>query len=220
MVPNAVNLPALHPQELEGMMGYLQLGECLGKLYYQLEKDPVDKVEVLYEGPAAQLETTLITRSILKGLFDPILKERVNMVNAELAAETRGVAVVEGKMNGEDRLNRVSLKVYSGEKIFTAAGTVAPDETAHITEVQGYQYDLVPEHYMILAKNDDKPGMIGQIGTLLGAAHVNIATMQVARNARTGSAMMIMTVDSPVEKATLKMIEGLDGILSADFVTL
>ena len=73
---------------------------------------------------------------------------------------------------------------------------------------------------MILAKNDDKPGMIGQIGTLLGAAHVNIATMQVARNARTGSAMMIMTVDSPVEKATLKMIEGLDGILSADFVTL
>ena len=220
MVPNAVNLPALHPQELEGMMGYLQLGECLGKLYYQMEKDPVDKVEVVYEGPAANLETTLITRSILKGLFDPILKERVNMVNAELAAETRGVAVVEGKMNGEDRLNRVSLKVYSGEKIFTAAGTVAPDETAHITEVQGYQYDLVPEHYMILAKNDDKPGMIGQIGTLLGAAHVNIANMQVARKPKTGNAMMIMTVDSPVEKATLQMIAGLDGIQSADFVTL
>lgn len=220
MVPNAVNLPALHPQELEGMMGYLQLGECLGKLYYQMEKDPVDKVEVVYEGPAANLETTLITRSILKGLFDPILKERVNMVNAELAAETRGVAVVEGKMNGEERMNRVSVKISSGNKTFTAAGMVAPDETPHITEVQGYHYDLVPEHYMILAKNDDKPGMIGQMGTLLGAAHVNIANMQVARKPKTGNAMMIMTVDSPVEKATLQMIAGLDGIQSADFVTL
>ena len=97
---------------------------------------------------------------------------------------------------------------------------VAPDETPHITEVQGYHYDLVPERYMILAKNDDKPGMIGQMGTLLGAAHVNIANMQVARKPKTGNAMMIMTVDSPVEKATLQMIAGLDGIQSADFVTL
>ena len=86
--------------------------------------------------------------------------------------------------------------------------------------ILGYHYDLVPEHYMILAKNDDKPGMIGQMGTLLGAAHVNIANMQVARKPKTGNAMMIMTVDSPVEKATLQMIAGLDGIQSADFVTL
>ena len=152
MVPNAVNLPALHPQELEGMAGYLQLGECLGKFYYQLEKDPVDKVEIIYQGPAAHLETNLITRSILKGLFDPILKERVNVVNAELAAENRGVAVVEGKVNGEDRVNRISLRVYSGEKVFTAAGTVAPDNTPHITELQGYAFDVVPAPYMLLAK--------------------------------------------------------------------
>jgi D-3-phosphoglycerate dehydrogenase len=220
MVPNAVNLPALHPQELEGMAGYLQLGECLGKFYYQLEKDPVDKVEIIYQGPAAHLETNLITRSILKGLFDPILKERVNVVNAELAAENRGVAVVEGKVNGEDRVNRISLRVYSGEKVFTAAGTVAPDNTPHITELQGYAFDVVPAPYMLLAKNDDKPGMIGQIGTLMGAAHVNIATMQVARDMDKGSAMMVMTVDSTVDKSTLQIVAGLDGINSADFVKL
>ena len=195
MVPNAVNLPALHPQELEGMMGYLQLGEYLGKLYYQMEKDPVDKVEVVYQGPAAKLETSLITRSILKGLFEPVLKERVNIVNAE-------------------------VKVYSGNKCFTCAGAVAPDNTPHITNVQGYAFDLVPEPYMILALNDDKPGMIGQMGTLLGAAHVNIAFMQVSRDVNKNTAMMIMTVDSPVAKPTLDMLEGLDGIQSADFIRL
>ena len=220
MVPNAVNLPALQPQELDGMMGYLHLGEYLGKLYYQMSKAPVDKVEVVYEGPATKLETNLITRSVLKGLFEPVLKERVNIVNAELAAETRGVSVVEGKVNGEERLNRVDVKVYSGNQVFTCAGTVAPDNTPHITNVQGYAFDLVPEPYMILARNDDKPGMIGQMGTLLGAAHVNIAFMQVSRDVNKNTAMMIMTVDSPVAKPTLDMLAGLDGIQSADFIRL
>lgn len=220
MVPNAVNLPALHPQDMEGMVGYLQLGECLGKLYYQLEKEPVEKVEVIYEGPAARLETNLITRSVLKGLLEPVLRERVNMVNAELAAETRGIAVVEGKVNGENRLNRISVKVTSGTNSFTAAGTLAPDNVPHLTQIQGYAYDVVPAPYMLLAKNEDKPGMIGQLGTLLGAAHVNIATMQVSRKEKTGTAMMVMTVDNPVERPTLDMITGLDGISSADLVRM
>ena len=80
---------------------------------------------------------------------------------------------------------------------------------------------MVPAPYMLLAKNDDKPGMIGQIGTLMGAAHVNIATMQVARGyGSRGSAMMVMTVDSTVDKSTLQIVAGLDGINSADFVKL
>ena len=73
---------------------------------------------------------------------------------------------------------------------------------------------------MILSLNDDKPGMIGQMGTLLGAAHVNIAFMQVSRDVNKNTAMMIMTVDSPVAKPTLDMLEGLDGIQSAEFIRL
>lgn len=177
-------------------------------------------MEVIYEGPAARLETNLITRSVLKGLLEPVLRERVNMVNAELAAETRGIAVVEGKVNGENRLNRISVKVTSGTSSFTAAGTLAPDNVPHLTQIQGYAYDVVPAPYMLLAKNEDKPGMIGQLGTLLGAAHVNIATMQVSRKEKTGTAMMVMTVDNPVERPTLDIIAGLDGISSADLVRM
>ena len=220
MVPNAVNLPAISATELEDLRGYLKLGVTLGKLYYQLRKDAVDKVEVTYEGEAVNQETTLITRAVLQGLLKPVLRERVNMVNAELAADTRGITVTESKVKGEGRMNRVSIAFKAGDKTFTAAGVVTPDNQPHITEIQGYRFDVVPAPFMIVARNDDKPGMIGQIGTLLGAGHVNIATMQVARKKEEGAAMMVLTVDSNVEKNTLDILRNLDGIVDAKMVLL
>lgn len=147
----------------------------------------------------------MVTRSILQGLLSPVLRERVNMVNAELAAETRGITVTEGKVKGEGRMNRVAVRIGAGKESFTAAGMVTPDNQPHITEVEGYQFDTVPAPYMIFARNDDKPGMIGQIGTLLGAGHVNIATMQVSRKKKEGTAMMVLTVDSAVMGLPLRL---------------
>lgn len=127
------------------------------------------------------------------------------MVNAELAAETRGITVTEGKVKGEGRMNRVAVRIGAGKESFTAAGMVTPDNQPHITEVEGYQFDTIPAPYMIFARNDDKPGMIGQIGTLLGAGHVNIATMQVSRKKKEGTAMMVLTVDSAVMGLPLRL---------------
>jgi D-3-phosphoglycerate dehydrogenase len=220
MVPNAVNLPAIAATELEDLRGYLRLGEALGKLYYQLTKDPIDRLDIIYEGAAAQQETQMITRSILQGLLTPVLRERVNMVNAELAAETRGITVTEGKVKGEGRMNRIQLRFGAGDKSVTAAGMVSPDNQPHITELNGYHFDVIPAPYMIVARNDDKPGMIGQIGTLFGAGHVNIATMQVSRKKEEGAAMMVLTVDSLVDKATLDIVRNLDGIVDARMVRL
>ena len=220
MVPNAVNLPALHPQEMEGILKYLELGEALGKLYYQMEKAPVEKVGIVYEGDVANRETSLITRAVLKGIFEPVLKERINVVNAELATKSRGVEVVEGKNNDPDKASRLQVIIYAGKKSFTVAGTVLSNGLVRITEIDGYRFDLTPAHYMIVVRNEDKPGMIGQIGTFLGAAHVNIATMQVSRTQINATAMMFMTVDSEVEKETIKMIAGIDGITASYFVKL
>jgi D-3-phosphoglycerate dehydrogenase len=220
MVPNAVNLPAVATTELEDLRGYLKLGVALGKLYYQLRKDPVEKVEVVYQGKAIKQETNLITRAILQGILKPVLRERVNMVNAELAAETRGITVTEGKVTGEDKINRVQVRIGAGGKTFTAAGMVAPDNVPHITELNGYHFDVVPAPFMIVARNDDKPGMIGQIGTLFGAGHVNIATMQVARKKEEGAAMMVLTVDSAVDKGTMEIVRHLDGIVDARMVRM
>ncbi|WP_019879395.1 phosphoglycerate dehydrogenase [Succinispira mobilis] len=218
IVPNAVNLPTLQPQELGVMKNYLQLGEFLGKIYYQLEKEAIDKVEIIYQG-LDKIETSMLSRAILKGLFQPILKERVNYVNALLTAEARGVDVIESINKTADKhQNLIKLNICSAEKIFTVSGTVFDKTEIRILEIDGYKFDLTPTPFMLVAKNEDKPGMIGQIGTLLGASKVNIATMQVSR--AEDSAMMFMTVDSNVNKATLDLLRGLEGIIKVDLVRL
>ena len=219
MVPNAVNLPSIHPLELEGMMGYLDLGEKLGKLYYQLEKAPVDKVEIIYQGAAAQQETKMITRNILKGIFAPVLQERINVVNAELVAASRGTEVVESKVAGEEKGNKITVNIHSKERVYTVAGTVVNDKP-RITYIDGYEFDLAPSAYMLCVKNQDKPGAIGKIGTVLGKAEVNIATMQVSRTHKDGVAMMFLAVDNPVSEGTMKKIIALECIDNANYVEL
>lgn len=218
MVPNAVNLPTLQPTELEEMQSYLFLGEALGKLYYQLNKDAIDKIDIVYNGELAEMETDMLTRAVLKGTFEPIIKENVNYVNALLTAQARGVDVVESKRASKH--NVMEVRIHSKNKVFTMAGTVFQDQEVHIIEIDGYQFDLVPSKHMIIARNQDKPGMIGQIGTLLGASKVNIATMQVSRNQQNGNAMMLMTVDNEVAKETLHLLKGLDGIIDVNFVKM
>ena len=213
MVANAVNLPALQASELEKVKVQLTLGEDLGKLYYQLAHEAIEKVEVIYSGAMADMETDMITRAVLKGVFEPVLKERVNYVNALLTAGSRGVEVVESKENDTRELLRVNLYTKVGK--FTVAGTAASDGTIRIKDIDGYQFDLEPAPFMLAVNNADKPGMIGRLGTVLGAENINIGNMQVSRNAKEGIAMMIMTVDSVVEGHTLETIRSFEGITNA-----
>jgi D-3-phosphoglycerate dehydrogenase len=104
MVPNAVNMPSLKHHELEAMKTYLEMGEILGKIYHQFNKDPIKKIEIVYSGAAAEMETAAVTLAVLKGTFETILMERVNYVNARLIAEARGVVVT-----GENHRGAVGL---------------------------------------------------------------------------------------------------------------
>ena len=216
MVPNAVNLPALHSQELNETMDYLKLAEALGKLYYQLEKAPVEKVEVIYGGGAAGLETELLTRAVLKGVFEPVLKERVNYVNAEVTAASRGVAVTVGKV-ADEQYNSIKVNIGTKDKTFTVCGTVIRAGEVRITNIDGYAFNLIPEPFMVVVRNQDKPGMIGRIGTKLGDAKVNIANMQVSRTDG-GNAMMFMSVDNVVYANALNELKDIPGIEDARFI--
>ena len=221
MVPNAVNLPTLQHRDLEVIRPYLTLGEIMGRLYHQLEKDPVEKVEIIFSGEVANLETSTITLAVLKGIFETILKERVNYVNASLIAQTRGVDVIESKESTVGNyLNMIRLKISSGKKTFTISGTVFGKGELRLVEVNGFEFDVTPSPFMLVAENSDTPGMIGQIGTLLGASKINIATMQVSRNYQKERAMMFLTVDSEVPKEFLGLLSGMGGIFRVSSVTL
>lgn len=221
MVPNAVNLPTIQTDDLDTLKSYLRVGEIMGKMYYQLEKAAVEKVEIIYSGEVVGLETPVITLAILKGLFEPVLKEKINYVNASLMAKNRGVAVVESKESAvENYQNLIRIKVVSQAKTFTISGTVFGKGGIRIVEIDGYEFDVNPTPYMIVAENIDKPGIVGQIGTLLGVSKVNIATMQLGRNPEDSRAMMVLAVDSEVSKETLQFIGGVEGILKTRFVKI
>lgn len=221
MVPNAVNLPTLPAQELDTVKAYLKLGETLGKMYYQLEKEAVDKVEIIYRGEVAAMETSVISLAILKGLFEPVLKERINYVNANVIAKSRGVTVTESKESTvENYLTLITVKVKSKGREFTISGTTFGKGELRIVEINGYEFDVHPAPYMLIAENMDKPGVVGQMGTLLGVGKVNIATMQLGRKFTEQQAMMVLTVDSEVSKETLEFLGGVEGILRVRFVKL
>ena len=104
--------------------------------------------------------------------------------------------------------------------MFTISGTTFGLGELRIVNISGYEFDVNPTPYMLVAENTDKPGVVGQMGTLLGVAKVNIATMQLGRNAATQKAMMVLAVDSEVSQDTLDFLGGIDGILRVKFVKI
>ena len=219
MPANAVNLPSLH-EAMATVKPYLLLGETLGKMYYQLEKEAVQKVEIIYRGDVADMDTTVISLAVLKGLFEPV-QERVNFVNAGIIAKNRGIVVTESKESGsETYLTLITVKVVSKTKVFTISGTIFGKGEIRIVEINGYEFDVTPTPYMLIAENIDKPGVIGQLGTLLGVSKVNIATMQLGRKVTDQRAMMVLTVDSDISPDTLGFVGGVEGMIKANFVKL
>lgn len=221
IVSNAVNLPSLPTQELIALKPYIGLAEKIGKLYFQLEHSPVNRIEITYSGELAGRETGMVTVAFLKGLLETVLKERVNYVNAPYLAETRGIKVVESKEgHGENYSSLMRFRV-TGEKVDTTfAGTVFGRDEEKIVEAYGYKVDVVPTRYMLFVENFDIPGMIGTVGTVLGGNGINIATMQVGRKHVGSKALMILNVDNPAGREDLEKIQQVNGIISARFVRL
>ncbi len=220
VVSNAVNMPSMKKNEFKVVKNYMVLGEKLGKLYYQVEKSAVKKVEIAYHGELVNLETSSITLAVLKGLFDPILKEQINYVNAMYLTKQRGVKVVESKHEDvENYQNLITLTVETQDGQFTVSGTIFGKNGLRITNVNGFDFEVVPTTNMVFVENFDIPGMIGKIGTALGKEDVNIETMMVSQNCQREAAMMLLSVDQPINCKALDAIEAVEGIKNARFVS-
>ncbi len=214
MVPNAVNLPSLQSSELATLQPYLQLAEVLGRFYHQQEKAPVERVEIIYGGATAQMETNVLTVAVLKGLFQPIMGEQVNYVNARLVAAERGVSVMEST---EDNLfgtylNLIKIRVFSARGMREYAGTVFGRDDVRIVDINGFRMDVAPASHMVVIENHDVPGVIGRIGTIMGTWGINIDSMRVGKQADSDMAMMMLGVDREVEKDVVKEIMQVEGV--------
>jgi len=221
-IVSAVNLPSLRIKDMKEIRPYIELAEKMGKIYFQAEKTPVEKIELFYSGEIAQMETKIVTLAFLKGFLEPIISddEQVNFVNVEMIANSRGIKVIESKSNTSERFTSlVTANIINKEKVLSLSGTVFGNEEIRLIDFFGYHVDFEPTTPFALAiQNIDKPGMIGRLGTILGEESVNIASMRLSRNKKGEKAEAFLGIDNEVDERILDRIRDVDGILKASLI--
>ena len=215
LVPNLVNLPTMLSDELNYLQPYITLAEKMGNIYYQLEKNPVSRVEITYSGPITKNETEILTIGFLKGLLEPVLWEKVNYVNARLMADERGIKVYDRKEEQSTKRykNLITVKIINGGHTMELEGTVSRARNPLLVGINGYETESELQGYMLMVENEDRPRVIGPFATALGDEGINIASMKVARQEKGQRAVMMINIDHKVEEEVLDRLSKIDGIL-------
>lgn len=223
IVPNAVNLPTIHRDELKEIKPYIDLMEQLGKVYYQINKEAVKFVEITYWGEIACQDTEMVTIAFTKGLLEPVISDRVNYINARLKAKESGIGITTKNIceHYNNYSNLITIKITDNKGgIFTLSGTISTKGEGKIVEVLGYEVDVKPTDYMLFLQNKDVPGVIGQVGTFIGNENINVATMQVGRKLKGDKALMILNIDDRIDKKALDKFVSIDNIIWAKVIEL
>lgn len=220
----AVNMPSLAADLMVITAPYLKLAEKIGSLHSQLSTSGVVSVDVTYEGDFAQNQQVHLTRALMRGLLSPILSASVNYVNAPTLAAERGIRITESRRDALENAefkNRiiVSARALSGRDC-TIEGTIYGTSDARIVGIDGYAVDFKPEGMHLITRHQDRPGMVGKVGTLLGEANVNIAGMYCGRANKRGHSIMALSVDDTVQPEALATIAAMEGMEAVRFVEL
>jgi D-3-phosphoglycerate dehydrogenase / 2-oxoglutarate reductase len=206
-VPYAVNVD-VGSDIPEAVRSYLHLAERLGRVGVALTGAGIEGLRFEYHGGIAEHDTRALTLSGLKGAFSAVVHEPVTFVNAPLIAEERGITVEESKSSQSlDYVNLVEVRAEAkGETVSVAGVLVGKRDTERLVRVYGYDIDMAFADNMVFFRYEDRPGVVGIVGTLLGDSGVNIANMQVGRQTEGGEALMALAVDSPIPEPILTRI--------------
>jgi D-3-phosphoglycerate dehydrogenase len=217
MVEFGVNVPVADPAALGELRPFITLADRLGRFLVQLDPAHLSAVEVRLAGAVGQGDPELIARAVLSGLLGPVMAGPVNLVNAHLVAQERGVGVSvvrEDATHGYGSLLTVSTETREGRKII--AGAVF-DGQPRVVQLRDLNIEFAPEGYILVLSYEDRPGMVGRIGSILGALNVNIASMHVGRRSKRGSAIVVLILD---EDLTNEQVAEVASAVDADFARL
>jgi D-3-phosphoglycerate dehydrogenase len=209
LVTNAVNIPTVGADDLKVLGPFVPLTAKLGRLAYQLAGGEVGRIQIEVYGELAERDSRLLTVAALNGAFQGQTDEPVNYVNAPVIAADRGIEVVEEKRrSSRDYTNLVAV---SADGIRVAGTTIGKEGRHFLVSALGFDLEMELAPRMALLLYDDVPGVIGRVGTLFGAAGVNIANMTVSRNREEGKALMALSIDTPAPQELLDQLhEGTD----------
>jgi D-3-phosphoglycerate dehydrogenase / 2-oxoglutarate reductase len=221
---HAINAPVPEGEGAEFVSHFSELCETLGSLLYQLAERPGNTLRVEYRGEVAGYDTRLLDVSAQKGLLARMVHEPLNFVNTPLLAKERGLRIeTSHSPESADYTSLVTLRLSSrGDGVESvASGTlIGPRMQPRIVEALGFTVDIVPEKHTLFIRNEDRPGMIGKIGTVLGEHGINIGNMAVGRGEPGSRAVMAITVDAPIPDEVVDTLLRIPGFTDARAVSL
>jgi D-3-phosphoglycerate dehydrogenase len=214
-IKGAVNFPSLSAELMAVIRPYLDLAEKLGTLQAQLLTGAIQEVNIEYSGEILNYNVAPVTISLIKGLLEPILNENVNYINAPVIAKERGIKVVESKSTEiKDYTSMITLNVKTSKETSVTAGALFGKHDPRIVRINEFSVEIIPEGHMLAVSNDDRPGVIGNLGTTLGDNKVNIARLQLSRDTEAKHALVVLNTDSAVPENVLQKLRKLPHVIS------
>lgn len=215
---SAINIPALKPQKLEAVKEYMSLAENIAQIASGLSNGAIKELDVTFGGKLAALDVSPLEIAILKGVLSATMVD-VNYVNAPIIARQRGIEVKTSKTNEED--NAICVKIKTSDKETVVKGALIAKGIKRIVRLNNYFASIEPKEHMLLVPHINKPNMVAQVASVLGADEINISGMQVAQSSDCEEkSIMIISTDTKVEQPTLDKISKIDGIDDAKFISL
>ncbi len=216
---SAVNLPSVSPEEFKKLEPYIQLGEKLGAFLAQLAGERIREVRISYDGGLAELNTHLVRNAALKGILTPALSDDVNLINAWALAQQRGVEVAELRSARRATFsNSLGIGIYTEGETATGVGMVGVRGALRVLGLNDIDIDAPLRGVIIVIRNQDVPGVIGRVGTILGNRKINIATFTLGRNPQTQEAIGLVNVDNHVPDEVLQEIRAIPAVRTARVV--
>jgi D-3-phosphoglycerate dehydrogenase len=220
-IRNAVNFPSIPADQAPRLQPYISLAEKLGEFAAQIFEGGVTEITIEYQGDAAGINTAPVTIAALKGFLTPILEETVNFVNAPVITKERGIEVKEIRSTDQsDYQSLVALRLRARDKTSYFAGTLFSRKDPRIVVIDDFKVEIMPEGELLFMYNNDRPGVIGDIGTLLGRNNINIARMHFGRATPGGTAISVVSIDTHASPKIINEIKKLPNILLVKQISL
>ena len=217
-VATAVNMAPVSPQVMKVIGPYLALAERLGGTVCSLAEGPIKSVEIAYNGEITEVNTGLLSTAVIKGMLNPIMENEVNYVNAPGFAKERNIKITETKnKEAENFANLITVKAHSGNTDVSVQGTLFGDE-GRIVRINKFRVDVDPHARILICPHINRPGIIGKVGSIMGAANINISGMQVGKADVEGTNLMVLTIDNDIPSDILSKVKDVDGIFDAKLV--
>ncbi len=220
-IRNSVNYVQMEPEVYKVISPYITLSEKMGRFLSQLVEGGAEEIRISYIGNIASFKVDSITMAFAKGFLSPILEEDVNYINALGIARERGVKIEQIKVSQEEEYtNSIRAVVKTNKEERMLEGTLFANKDSRFVKMDDVYIEIAPSDYMAVINNNDKPGVIGSLGTILGSHNVNISNMSLGKKKGGKTAITVLNVDAPLGSKVIKDIFSNSNIISLKFITL